>query len=133
VDLLDLLHLQGQSLLLGQAPLKLRLSRLLGLLLQCRLLDQSHQFRLGCPEHPECPAGQWLQCRLLGLWLQLRLLNLWDQLHQLGQSALLRLCRLEYLVDLWLLLDLLVLCRLLVLLRRLDLLNQLRLSGLCCL
>jgi hypothetical protein len=69
----------------------------------------------------------------LGLWFQLRLLNLWDQLHQLDQSALLRLCRLECLVDLWLLLDLLVQCRLLGLLHQLGLLNQLRLLGLCCL
>jgi hypothetical protein len=55
---LDLLHLQGQSLLLGQAPLKLRLLRLLGLLLQCRLLGQSHQFRLECLAHLECLVGQ---------------------------------------------------------------------------
>jgi hypothetical protein len=69
----------------------------------------------------------------LGLWLQLRLLNLWDQLHQLDQSVLLRLCRLECLVDLWLLLDLLDQCRLLGLSHRLGLLNQLRLLDLCCL
>ena len=55
--LLGLWLLQDLSLQLGQALLKLRLSRLLDLLLQCRLSGQSHQSRLERLEHPECLVG----------------------------------------------------------------------------